>query len=67
MINVKVLDTLYGKYSRWSQLFICAIIYIHALIMTDVSKQIITSGEMPLIALEDHSYMLGARIAMEND
>lgn len=35
MINVKVLDTLYGKYSRWSQLlvFIYAIIYIHALIM----------------------------------
>lgn len=33
--------------------------------MTGVSKQIITSREMPLIALEDHSYVLGARIAIE--
>lgn len=33
--------------------------------MTGVSKQIITSREMPLIALEDHSYVLaGARIAI---
>lgn len=47
-----------------SIIHLCNNLYIHAVIMTGVSKQIITSREMPLIALEDHSYVLGARIAI---